>query len=66
MPAYTSGLKAIAFGDFSTFFIRDVRGATMMRLVERYADYLQVGFLMFSRHDSVLTVPNAIKYMDVT
>lgn len=66
MPAYTSGQKAIAFGDFSTFFIRDVRGATMMRLVERYADYLQVGFLMFSRHDSLLTVPNAIKYMDVT
>jgi HK97 family phage major capsid protein len=66
MPAYTSGLKAIAFGDFSNFFIRDVRGATMMRLVERYADYLQVGFLMFSRHDSLLTVTNSIKYMDVT
>lgn len=66
MPAYTTGNKAIIFGDFSTFFIRDVRGATLMRLVERYADYLQVGFLMFSRHDSAVTVPTAVKYMDVT
>lgn len=66
MPAHTSGLKPIIFGDFSTFFIRDVRGATLMRLVERYADYLQVGFLMFSRHDSAVTVPSAVKYLDVT
>ena len=65
MPAHTTGLKAMLFGDFSQFFIRDVRGATLMRLTERYADYLQVGFLLFSRHDSGLAVPNAIKYLTV-
>jgi hypothetical protein len=26
----------------------------VLRLTERYADYLQVGFLAFSRHDGVL------------
>jgi HK97 family phage major capsid protein len=65
MPNYSAGLKAMVFGDFSTYFIRDVRGAALMRLTERYADYLQVGFMMFSRHDGGLAVPNAIKYLTV-
>lgn len=63
MPNYASTLKPILFGDFSQYFIRDVSGATMMRLTERYADYLQVGFMLFSRHDGGLAVPNAIKYL---
>lgn len=65
MPNHATGQKAMIFGDFSQFFIRDVRGATLMRLTERYADFLQVGFLLFSRHDSGLAVPNAIKYLTV-
>jgi HK97 family phage major capsid protein len=65
MPAHTTGLKAMIFGDFSQYFIRDVRGAAMMRLTERYADYLQVGFMLFSRHDGGLAVPSAIKYLTV-
>jgi len=63
MPNYASGQKAIIFGDFSNYFIRDVRGASLLRLVERYAEYLQVGFLMYSRHDAGLAVPSAIKYL---
>ena len=39
------------FGDFSRYIIRDALGITMLRLVERYAEFLQVGFLMYSRHD---------------
>lgn len=65
MPAHTTGLKAMIFGDFSQYFIRDVRGMAMMRLTERYADYLQVGFMLFSRHDGGLAVPSAIKYLTV-
>lgn len=65
MPAHTTGLKAMVFGDFSQYFVRDVTGATLVRLTERYADYLQVGFMLFSRHDGGLAVPNAIKYLTV-
>lgn len=42
------------FGDFSKFILRDVTSMQMLRLTERYADYLQVAFLLFSRHDSVI------------
>lgn len=65
MPDHDTGEKAMIFGDFSTYFIRDVRGMAMMRLTERYADYLQVGFMLFSRHDGGLAVPSAIKYLTV-
>lgn len=54
MPNMTSGQKAVLFGDFSNYYIRDVQGATLVRLQERYADYLQVGFMAFSRHDGAL------------
>lgn len=43
--------KAIFFGDFSKYIIRDVQDFTLLRLEERYADYHQVGFVGFSRHD---------------
>lgn len=65
MPAHTTGLKSILFGDVSQYWIRDVAGATLMRLTERYADKLQVGFMLFSRHDGGLAVPAAVKYYTV-
>ena len=46
--------KSVLFGDFSKYIIRDVQGISMMRLSERYADYFQVGFVAFSRHDGEL------------
>lgn len=54
MPVMAADAKSILFGDFSNYFIRDVLGVQLLRLEERYADYLQVGFLAFSRHDGVL------------
>ena len=43
------------FGDMSTFKVREVAGGTtVLVLRERYADYLQVGFLAFQRFDSNL------------
>ena len=38
----------------SKFHIRKVQGYQMLRLTERYADYLAVGFLGFARYDSRL------------
>ena len=54
IPDPAASVKSLYFGDFSKFHIRDVRSMQMLRLTERYADYLQVGFLLFSRHDSML------------
>lgn len=53
--------KSVAYGDFSNYVIRDARDITLMRLTERYADYLQVGFLAFSRHDGDIINTAAVK-----
>jgi HK97 family phage major capsid protein len=46
---------SLLFGDFSTFKVREVAGGTtVIRLVERYADYWQVGFIGFQRFDANL------------
>lgn len=65
MPAMTTGLKPIAFGDFfEGYLVREVRGIQILRLEERYADYLQVGFLGFARYDGL--VRNAAAYRVIT
>jgi HK97 family phage major capsid protein len=65
MPAPAANEKTVYFGDFSKFVLRDVNNMTMLRLVERGAEYLQVWFLMFHRHDSILldAGTNPIKYL---
>lgn len=55
-----------AFGNFrSAFVVRNVAGGQLMRLAERYADFLQVGFFAFSRHDSVVQDASAVKVMQL-
>ncbi|MGL4296278.1 MAG: phage major capsid protein [Aestuariivirga sp.] len=54
MPAATTGLKSLLYGDFSNYHIRDAGNAILLRLEERYADALQVGFLAFLRSDGDL------------
>ncbi len=44
-------MRSIAYGDFKAYKIRDVMGITLLRLVERYAELAQIGFVAFSRHD---------------
>lgn len=59
-----TGNKTMAFGDFmSGFVVRRVSGGQLMRLTERYADYLQVGFLGFERFDSVVQDSSAVKLL---
>lgn len=45
---------SVLFGDFSKYFIRDVMDILLIRLDEVYAEYGQVAFLAFSRHDGRL------------
>jgi HK97 family phage major capsid protein len=54
VAAMAANAKSILFGDFSKYKIRDVRNVTLLRLDERYADFHQVAFLAFSRHDGDL------------
>jgi predicted phage gp36 major capsid-like protein len=54
MPGMTASQKSILFGDLSTYYIRLVRAPRVLRLEERYADYLQLGFLGFLRADGDL------------
>ena len=58
-----AGTVAAAYGDLSEFVIRDVMGFTMHRLIEKYIDYGQIGFLAFMRSDSNLMDSEAVKTM---
>lgn len=64
--AGTTANKAYLFGDFKKYITRIVRPMVMLRLVERYADYHQIGFFAFERLDGDLLNTNAVKWMDVT
>jgi HK97 family phage major capsid protein len=54
MAIPAANAKSIAFGDFKNYFIRRVAGVQVLRLVERYADFNQTGFLAFQRYDGQL------------
>lgn len=48
----TDAAKVAAFGDFRMgYLIRDIKGVTLVRLNERYADALQTGFFAWMRLD---------------
>jgi len=52
--AGASGGKTMVFGDISQYKIRMVGQPQLLRLDERYADELNVGFIMFHRLDGQL------------
>lgn len=51
MPSLGAGNQFMLYGDFSNYWVRRVMNMMIMRLVERYADFGQVGFLAFMRYD---------------
>ncbi|NWN92291.1 phage major capsid protein [Marinobacter adhaerens] len=53
--------KFLYAGDFDQFIVRRVRYMVLKRLVERYAEFDQTGFLAFHRFDCVLQDAAAIK-----
>lgn len=62
LPAPAAGAKSVFFGDFTAgYVLRRVNGGQLLRLSERYADFLQVGFLAFLRLDGKLDDTSAIR-----
>lgn len=54
MPNMATTNKAILFGALSAYYVRLIREPRVLRLEERYADFLQLGFLAFLRADGDL------------
>jgi HK97 family phage major capsid protein len=54
MAAIGASAKSVLFGDLSKYIVRTVKDMRVLRLVERYADYYQVGFQLFVRADGDL------------
>ena len=54
MPQIAASATTVAFGDMKKFIARRVKDLTVMKLVERYAELGQVGFVSFARLDSNL------------
>lgn len=54
MPVMAANAKSILFGDFSNYWIRDVKAVQVVRFNEKYMDSGQVGFVAFSRADGKL------------
>jgi len=62
VPVPDASAKSIVFGDIrEAYVIRDVQDFALLRLSERYADYLQVGFLGFQRSDGTLQNGSAVR-----
>lgn len=61
MPNVATGLVSVVFGLTSEYYVRAVRGIEVQRLVERWADYRQVGFFAFSRMDGRVMNSGALK-----
>ena len=52
MPVMAANAKSIVFGDLKAgYIVRQVLDTQVVRLVERYADYLQIGFFGYARLD---------------
>src|SRR5690606_8369003 len=62
MAAPSAGGRSVIFGDVAAaYIVRQVQGIQMVRLDERYADYLQTGFFAFARMDATIDDENAVK-----
>jgi HK97 family phage major capsid protein len=63
MPAMTTGLRSVIFGDFSYYWIADRGVPVFKRLDELYAASGQVGFAGSRRVDGVLTIATAVYHL---
>jgi HK97 family phage major capsid protein len=54
MPTIAVNAKTVIFGQVKKYMVRRVKEISVLRLVERYADYGQVGFVAFARYDGQL------------
>lgn len=65
VPTLAAGAKAIAFGDFSYYWVADRQGRSFQRLNELFAVNGQVGFKATQRVDGKLILPEAIKVLQM-
>lgn len=63
MPSMESGKKAIAFGDFSFFWIVDRQDLSVKVLKEKYILEGQIGYAAYERLDAKLIVKDAVKLL---
>lgn len=63
MPAMTTGLKPVVFGDLSYYYIAERPGMSLQRLVELYAANGHIGFRIFKRVDGEVVTNDAIKHL---
>src|SRR5690606_11597836 len=62
MAAPAVGARSIISGDeYSAYVGRQVQGIQMVRLDERYADFLQSGFFAYARMDATLDDTDAVR-----
>jgi HK97 family phage major capsid protein len=54
MATVAASAKTVLFGDMKKYKVRRVKEFRLLRLVERFAEYGQVGFLGFARYDGNL------------
>ena len=59
-----TGNRSVVFADHSeAYVVREVNGLVVLRLDERYADALQVGFIAFHRADGTVNVSAASRVL---
>ena len=56
---------SMIFGDFSYYKIRDRKGMSVQRLVEKYAEYGEIGFLIRKRVGGMLILPEAFSCVKI-
>jgi len=67
MPTLATSSKSVLFGNIRQAYVaRIVNELTTLRLTERYADFLQVGFLGFERADGTMQDANAVRVFQTT
>ena len=64
-PTIAAGAKAIAFGDYSYYWVADRQGRSLKRLNELFAMNGQVGVLASQRVDGKLILPEAVKTLTI-
>jgi HK97 family phage major capsid protein len=65
VPDIAAGAKAVAFGDFSYYWIADRQGRSFQRLNELFAATGQVGFKATQRVDGKLILAEAVKVLQM-
>jgi HK97 family phage major capsid protein len=63
MAAIAATNKALVAADFSKYVVRNAGGVQMLRLNERFADALLVGYIAYKRSDAGAIDTAAIKYI---